>query len=349
MTALTFSTDQRKSGSGIGLIVGATLLLALVTIFSFCIGRYPIAPLDLLHFAETALGVREMPDARYRIIHSILFDARLPRIGAAALIGASLSITGATYQAVFRNPLVSPDLLGVLSGAGFGAALGIILGAGISGVQTLSFLGGISAVILAVLVARSFAARSILMLVFGGLVSTALFTALLSILKYVADPERQLPDIVFWLLGSLTQVQLAQLPTIAFILGLSLFSLAGLGRMLDALAMGDDEARTLGVPVEVLRLGAIATATILAALTVSIAGMIGWIGLIIPHVARLLTGPANSRVLPLAACLGAVFLLLCDDLARSISEEEIPVGILVDLIGVLAFLGVLRFLRRGWI
>ncbi|ACB95628.1 FecCD family ABC transporter permease [Beijerinckia indica] len=348
MTAITFAKDTIKTAPGKSLLAFACLLLVLVVSISFCIGRYPIAPGDLFLFTVTAFGGHALPSDRYALIHSIFVGSRLPRIAGAAIIGASLAVAGTTYQAVFRNPLISPDLVGVLSGAGFGAALGIVYDTGPFGMQVLAFLGGISAVAISVTVARSFESRSMLMLVFGGLVSTALFTALLSILKYIADPERQLPDIVFWLLGSLTQIQLRQLPLLAGALALGLFVLSTLGRMLDALSMGDDEARTLGVPVEALRLGAIAIATILAALTVSAAGMIGWLGLIVPHIARLMGGPSNGRLLPLAACYGAIFLLICDDLARTLSEEEIPVGILVDLFGVLIFLAVLRFLRRGW-
>ncbi|MFT8778188.1 MAG: iron ABC transporter permease, partial [Gluconacetobacter liquefaciens] len=233
--------------------------------------------------------------------------------------------------------------------AGFGAALGIVAGASPMGMHLLSFVGGAVAVAAAVGVARLFDAASMLMLVFGGLVSTALFTALLSLLKYVADPDKQLPDIVFWLLGSLTQVTETDVGMMAVPVAIGVVGLTLCGRMLDALAMGDDEARTLGVPVDVLRYGVIAVATVLSAVTVSVAGMIGWIGLIVPHVARLLAGPCNARVLPLSACLGGGFLLICDDLARCVSVEEIPVGLVADLLGVCVFLCVLRLIRRGWV
>ncbi|MBB2201374.1 FecCD family ABC transporter permease [Gluconacetobacter tumulisoli] len=322
------------------------VLLAGLAITSLRIGRYPVGFGDIASvLLDDGTG---MPVERQALLHTIVVQTRLPRIAGAIVVGAALSVSGAGYQAVFRNPLVSPGLLGVLAGAGFGAALGIVGDVGATGVHVLSFLGGGLAVAAGVGVARLFDAASILMLVFGGLVSSALFTALLSLLKYVADPERQLPDIVFWLLGSLTQVDMSDLLTISVPVlgGIVLLSLCG--RMLDALAMGDDEARTMGVPVGVLRYGVIAVATVLSALTVSIAGMIGWIGLIVPHVARLLAGPRNTRVLPLSACLGGAFLLLCDDLARSISAEEIPVGLIADVLGVMVFVSVLRLVRRGW-
>ncbi|MFW7266518.1 FecCD family ABC transporter permease [Gluconacetobacter sp. Hr-1-5] len=321
-------------------------LLTLVVV-SLGLGRYRVPLGELMAVLLGRDGA--MPEARRALLHSILLATRLPRVAGAVVVGAALSVSGAGFQAVFRNPLVSPGLLGVLAGAGFGAALGIVAGASSLGMHLLSFGGGAVAVVAAVGVARLFDAVSMLMLVFGGLVSTALFTALLSLLKYVADPDKQLPDIVFWLLGSLTQVTETDVGMMAIPVAIGIVGLTLCGRMLDALAMGDDEARTLGVPVGVLRYGVIAVATVLSAVTVSVVGMIGWIGLIMPHVARLLAGPCNARVLPLSACLGGIFLLICDDLARCVSVEEIPVGLIADLLGVCVFLCVLRLIRRGWV
>ncbi|GAA4494637.1 FecCD family ABC transporter permease [Gluconacetobacter tumulicola] len=323
--------------------LGGLLLLMVV---SLGLGWYRVPLGDLVGVLVGRDG--GMPEGRRALLHSIVLGTRLPRIAGAVVVGGALSVSGAGFQAVFRNPLVSPGLLGVLAGAGFGAALGIVAGASPMGMHLLSFAGGAVAVAVAVGVARLFDAASMLMLVFSGLVSTALFTALLSLLKYVADPDRQLPDIVFWLLGSLTQVTGGDLGMMVAPVAIGIVALTLCGRMLDALAMGDDEARTLGVPVGVLRYGVIAVATVLSAVTVSVAGMIGWIGLIVPHVARLLAGPCNARVLPLSACLGGAFLLVCDDLARCVSVEEIPVGLIADLLGVVIFLGVLRLIRRGW-
>lgn len=333
--------------------VPAILLFALPAVgllglaaLSLAIGRYPVSVPDIVAILSGHDG--GMAPARRAVLRAILIQARLPRIVGAVVVGAALSASGAGYQAVFRNPLVSPGLLGVLAGAGFGAALGIVAGAGPAGIHALSFLGGVLAVTAGAGIARLFDVRSMLMLVFGGLLSTAFFTALLSALKYVADPDRQLPDIVFWLLGSLTQVGWRDLMVAAPpVLG-GIAVLTACGRMLDALAMGDDEARTLGVPVGLLRHGVIAVASMLAALTVSVAGMIGWIGLMVPHAARLLAGPRNGLVLPLSACLGGAFLLLCDDLARVLTEQEVPVGLIVDLLSVCLFVGVLRLVRRGW-
>ncbi|KAB8123535.1 iron ABC transporter permease [Komagataeibacter medellinensis] len=318
-------------------------LLALIVV-SACVGRFPLAVGQVFHVLLAPHTTGNGAD----MVRSILLGARLPRIGGAVCMGAALSVAGAAYQAVFRNPLVSPGLLGVLAGAGTGAALGIVWNLGHGGVAGLSFLGGLVAVGVGVGIAQVFDAASMMMLVFGGLISSALFTALLSLLKYVADPQNQLPDIVFWLLGSLTQVTSGALGVLAGPVAVGIVLLCACGRMLDGLAMGDEEARTLGIPVVALRYGVIGAATVLAALTVSVAGMIGWVGLVVPHVARLLVGPCNMRVLPVSACIGAMFLLVCDDLARTLSAEEIPVGLIADLLGVVVFIAVLPLLRRGW-
>ncbi|AQU89078.1 ABC transporter permease [Komagataeibacter nataicola] len=320
-----------------------------LAVFSACIGRFAVQPGQVLHALAASMGLMAGANTpQTHMVHSVVFGARLPRIGGAICVGAALSVAGAAYQAVFRNPLVSPGLLGVLAGAGTGAALGIVWGLGPVGVAGLSFAGGLLAVACGVGVAHLFDATSMLMLVFGGLISSALFTALLSLLKYIADPQNQLPDIVFWLLGSLTQVTPHALGVMAGPVVVGIVLLSACGRMLDGLAMGDEEARTLGIPVMALRYGVIGAATVLAALTVSVAGMIGWVGLVVPHVARLLVGPCNMRVLPASACLGGMFLLVCDDLARTLSVEEIPVGLIADLLGVALFVAVLPLLRRGW-
>jgi iron complex transport system permease protein len=190
---------------------------------------------------------------------------------------------------------------------------------------------------------------SVVMLVLGGIISGALFTAILSLVKYTADPYNQLPAIVYWLMGSLASADLKDLTRLALPMSTGVLLLASLGRALDALAMGDDEARSLGVPVTAVRFLVIGAATLVSALTVSMAGMIGWVGLLVPHVARLLTGPGNTRLLPASAMLGAIFLLLADGIARNIATTEIPIGIVTELLGIPAFLVVLHRARRGWV
>ena len=325
------------------------LLLIVTALLSLLLGRYAISPLELLHFLTTLCGVGDMPVERYRLIHSLLIDARAPRMFAGMLVGAGLSVSGAAYQAVFRNPLVSPGLLGVLSGCAFGAALGIICHWQALPIAVLSCVTGLIAVAVGVGIAHLFQTTSILLLVLGGIVANALFTSLLSITQYLADPVDQLPSIVYWLLGSLSAVDRSTLLIIGPVLTVAIVLLCLAGRAIDALSLSDDEALSLGVPVQRIRYGVIVLATLICALTVSLAGMVGWIGLLVPHLARLLVGPGNVRLLPVSACLGGAFLLAADGVARSLSAGEIPLGIITELFGAIAFVLVLHRVRRGWL
>lgn len=325
----------------------ACLLLIAATIGALGTGRLPIATGDILDFLLASAGLGDMAADRHDMLYNLLVEIRLPRILAAMLVGASLAVSGASFQAVFRNPLVSPDLLGVMSGSAFGATLAMIFSMSWLNVQILAFIMGLVAVATGVGIALLFGRLSVLMLILGGVISSGLFSALMSILKYLADPEDQLPSIIYWLMGSLARAELVQtlwllVPTLVCIVVLCL-----LGRSLDILSQGDDEALALGVSVRPLRATVIVLATLISALTVSLAGMVGWVGLIIPHIARLLVGPAHHRLLPLSALLGALFLLLCDTTARSVSSVEIPIGILTELIGIPVFLLVLHRIRRG--
>ncbi|WP_213881129.1 iron ABC transporter permease [Pseudomonas sp. dw_358] len=327
-------------------LISALALLLVTALVSLTLGRYPISLGELLHFL-TASG--NLPADRVSLLHSVIIDTRLPRILAAALVGAGLSVSGAAYQAVFRNPLVSPGLLGVLSGCALGASLAIVLGLHGLWISVLACVAGLLAVAVGVGVAALFTSPSILMLVLGGIVSNALFTALLSIVQYLADPQEQLPTIIYWMLGSLSAVDHHALALTAPVLTLAIVLMCGLGRVIDALSLSDDEAHSLGVPVHLIRYGVIALATLISALTVSIAGMVGWVGLLVPHLARFLVGPNSARLLPISACLGGVFLLAADAIARSLSAGEIPLGIITELFGAVAFVLVLSRVRRGWL
>ncbi|MCE1169956.1 MAG: iron ABC transporter permease [Azovibrio sp.] len=315
---------------------------------SLSLGRYPLPPGEVLHFLLHQLGLGELEAQRQALLHNLIVDIRLPRVLTAVLVGAALSISGAAYQAVFRNPLVSPGLLGVLPGAAAGAALGLVFSDSWWIMQVAAFATGFLAVAIGVGIAGLFGG-SLVMLVLGGIISGALFTALLSLVKYVADPYNQLPAIVYWLMGSLATADLPDLARVAIPMGLGILLLASLGRALDALSMGDDEAATLGLPIRSVRYGVIALATLISALTVSLAGVIGWVGLLVPHIARLITGPGNRLLLPASALLGAIFLLLADGLARNLAETEIPIGIVTELLGIPAFLLVLHRARKGWV
>jgi iron complex transport system permease protein len=249
---------------------------------------------------------------------------------------------------MFVNPLVSPSLLGVLSGASFGAALGMVFFKNWYEVQLASFLGGVAAVLVAVGLARVYRISGTIMLVLGGVISGALFAALLSLVKYLADPYNQLPAIVYWLMGNLsladrTTVLRVSLP---ICLGLGILMLSA--RKLNVLSMGDEEAAALGINVQRVRLLVITAATLISALTVVIAGAVGWVGLIIPHIARMLVGPDNTTLLPVSALLGAGYLIVVDDVARLAFAFELPIGIVTALVGIPFFMLVLGNARKGW-
>lgn len=325
------------------------LLLLTAMLLSLLWGRYSLSITDLTEFVATGLGLGDMPADRYQLIHSLVLDARLPRMLAGVLVGAGLSVSGAAYQAVFRNPLVSPGLLGVLSGCAFGAALGIVWHWPALAIALLSCVTGLIAVAVGVGIAQLFQNTSILLLVLGGIVANALFTSLLSMTQYIADPVDQLPGIVYWLLGSLSAVDRHILWLTGPVLAVAILLLCAAGRAIDALSLSDDEALSLGVPVRKVRFGVIVLTTLICALTVSLAGMVGWIGLLVPHLARLLVGPGNVRLLPVSACLGGVFLLIADGVARSVSASEIPLGVMTELFGAVAFVLVLHRVRKGWL
>ncbi|HEY0283331.1 MAG TPA: iron ABC transporter permease [Rhizomicrobium sp.] len=328
------------------LVLAAGLVLAMMLALS--VGKYPVAIGEIPRFFLASLGLCDMAADRYAALANVIIDIRLPRVLSAVLVGSALASSGAAFQAVFRNPLVSPGLLGVLSGASFGAALGIVLGVSWYVVQSLAFVMGLGAVVFGVAVARLFGNAATLTLVLGGMVSGALFASLLSITKYIADPMNALPNIVYWLMGNLAQSNLHQIAWLTIPMFGGVLLLGVLGRALDALAMGDDEARSLGVPVGVIRFAVIATATLISSLTVSIAGMIGWIGLIVPHIVRLALGASNTRLMPSSALFGAMFLLGADYLARTLADTEIPIGIVTELLGIPIFLLVLSRTSRGW-
>lgn len=328
-------------------------LLLLLVVWSLTVGNYPIGLADQWRYVVTAAGggaggLSEEAASRHRLVGMVLLDIRLPRLAAAVLVGAALSASGTVFQAMFVNPLVSPGLLGVLAGAAFGAALGMLAGLSWVAVQGLAFAGGVAAVGLAVAMAGRGRGEKLLLLVLGGVISTALFTALLSAVKYVADPNNQLPAITYWLMGGLSRAdkEAMLLAGPAFCLGLAL-----LGRFagrLDVLSCGDEEARSLGLATGRARLWLIALSTVLCALTVSIAGLVGWVGLIIPHAGRMLVGPSHGRLLPAVALLGGAYLLAVDDVSRLAFGVEIPLGILTALIGIPFFPLVLKNARRSW-
>ena len=316
----------------------ATLLVVLLIALSA--GKYPITPGELLHAIAARAGFGEgSPDAAREVAQTVIWNIRLPRIAAGLLVGAMLGAAGAAYQSMFRNPLVSPDILGVSAGAGLGAAAALFLGLPLALVQMLAFTGGLIAVgtvyAISGLVRRH---DPVLVLVLTGVAVGALLGAGISLLKLLADPYTQLPSITFWLLGSLNAVVLGDvLATLPAIL-VSLLPLALLRWRINLLSLSDEEAAALGVNVSRLRGVLIAAATLGTAAAVSLAGIVGWVGLVVPHMARLLVGPEFSRLLPASLILGGGFLVGADTLARTAVGIELPLGILTALVGAPFFL-----------
>ncbi len=325
------------------------LCLVLVSAVSLTLGKYPVRLTDMgAFFLDMVFHAGRLDPDKSRLLKNILIDIRLPRIMAALLIGASLSVSGASFQAMFVNPLVSPSLLGVLAGASFGAAMAMVFFKSWIAVQISTFVFGFLAVLVAVGMAKMYRGNTVLLLVLGGVISGALFTSLLSIIKYVADPYNQLPAITQWLMGGLALVDVHTLwvvgiPQMGAIILTFLFS-----GYLNALSMGDEEAKALGVPVEWVRMLLIFLATLMSALTVVMAGMVGWVGLIIPHIARMVVGPDNKVLIPASGLVGALYLVVVDDVCRLLFNVEIPIGITTSLVGIPFFAVILKKTRRGW-
>ena len=321
------------------------LPLAFFVVFSlsFLVGRYPVSPFTALKilfsralsfFSFERLSLSGWSGSE----EAVVLNIRFPRIASASLIGAALSVAGASYQGIFRNPMVSPDLLGASTGAGFGAALGILTGGGYFAITLSSFSFGLLAVMLAVLVARKSRIDSTLSLVLAGVMISSLFSSGTSLIKLMADTQDQLPAITYWLMGSLSSIKMKDLIFAFFPVVIGLIPVILLRWRINLLTLNEDEARSMGIEVKKMRLIVILSSTLMTAGAVAISGMIGWVGLVIPHFSRLIFGDDYSITLPSSAFLGATFLLLVDDLARIVSTAEIPLGILTSFVGAPVFL-----------
>lgn len=321
----------------------AAVLLALLAAASFAallVGPYELSVSDVAA-ALTGGGGEQA--------QTVVWNIRLPRVAGALLVGASLAAAGACYQALFRNPLVSPDILGVSAGAGLGAVAGIFLSLPVALIQLGAFAGGLAAVFLVVTIASAIRNTDrTLALVLTGVVIGALAGAATSLLKIMADPYDQLPAITFWLLGSLASVTASDItPALPAVL-VGLVPLVLLRWRINVLSLGDEEARSLGVEAGRTRLVVICAATLVTASVTAIAGVVGWIGLVIPHIARMLVGPGFGALLPVSAIVGAGFLLGVDTVARTLAPVETPLGILTAVIGAPFFIWLLATGRRGW-
>ena len=280
---------------------------------------------------------------------TVVFRIRLPRVIAAMLVGGGLSLAGASFQGLFRNPLVSPDILGVAAGAGFGAALGILVSGNPWVIQVSAFAFGIVAVAVTYGIGRVYHNSSTLILVLAGIIVGSLFSALLSLAKYVADPYDTLPAIVFWLMGSLSSVSNTDIIAVAPPILLGSLCLYLIRWRINLLSLGEEEAQALGLDTKRMTVVLVISSTIVTASAVCISGIIGWVGLVVPHIGRMLVGPDFRNLIPVSAVLGASFLLVVDDIARTLTATEIPLGILTALIGAPFFAYLLTRKKVGWI
>ncbi|HWA38727.1 MAG TPA: iron ABC transporter permease [Burkholderiales bacterium] len=327
--------------------VAAVGALVALTAVAFAVGRYPVSPGEIVALLGAKLtgGPSTLPAN----VETVILQVRGPRVLAALLVGAALAAAGTAYQGMFRNPLVSPDILGVSSGAALGAVLAIFLSLNAVMIQLFAFAGGLAAVGLVYGVGGRMRGHDpLLALVLTGVVIGTLLGSAIALLKYLADPYNQLPAITYWLLGSLASITPRDLAAAAPLALLGLAPMLLLRWRMNLLALPDDEARALGVNTARLRLLIVAAATLMTATAVAISGIIGWIGLLIPHAARLLVGPDFGRLLPLAMVLGAAFLLAVDTLGRTVATIEIPPGVLTALLGTPFFLWLFAVSRRRW-
>ena len=319
---------------------------AAVFFASFLLGRYAVTPGTLFRVLSGALlspldrllGTSLAPAATWSgREQAVILNIRLPRVALAAVVGAALSAAGAAYQGMFRNPMVSPDILGASNGAGFGAALGILLSFGYFGVTLSAFLFGVGAVAMAWIVSRVSRMNATLSMVLAGIVVGSLFSAGTSFVKLVADTNDQLPAITYWLMGSLSSAKTRDLLFALIPVAVGIVPLLLLRWKINFLTLGEEEARSLGINTNRLRLIIVICATLITAASVAVSGMIGWIGLVIPHFARMLFGHDYKRLLPASMLLGATFLVVVDNIARLAASSEIPLGVLTSFVGAPVF------------
>ena len=337
------STARARSAQAAGAAAGRfrlvmaslALLLAVTAVASLCLGRYSLTGTEVM---AVLLPDGWLSVETNRMMENIVLNVRLPRVLLAIIAGAGLAMSGAAFQALFANPLAAPDTLGVATGASFGAVMGI---------QLMSLATGLSAVFFVIVISRVRNTSSILMIILSGMVVGALFSALVSLVKYAADPQDVLPSITFWMMGALTGATkssvLAGTPMV--LLGMLILWL--LRWRLNVTTLPTDEAASLGIPVRRIRAGVIIAATMITASVVSMCGLIGWVGLLVPHAARMVFGANNRFVLPASMVMGALFMLVIDTVARTATQSEIPVSILTAVVGAPFFIYLLR--RTGGI
>lgn len=326
---------------------GAVLVILPIAIFFFSlsIGAYqvPLGDVRSIVLGAMAGASGDMGD----LTTSVVMQTRLPRVVAASLVGAGLAVAGAVFQGIFKNPLASPYTLGVSNGAGFGAGLAIIMSLGAASIQLFAVCFGLLAVGLTFLIAAR-GRKDTVTLVLAGMLIGSLFASLVSLLKFVADPTEKLPQIVYWIMGTLSGVGIDEIARILPLYTLCMVVIILFRWRINVLSMGDQEARSLGVNVRVDRTVVIGASSMLTALVVSISGIIGWVGIVIPHLSRMLVGPDFRRLVPASASLGICYLLVIDDICRTLTATEIPIGVITGIIGVPMFLYFIYKKKVNW-
>ena len=329
-----------------GLAIATAVLIAGL-LLAFTVGRYPVSLAELANVLFSKITAHR-PDVS-PAVESVIMQVRGPRVLAAALVGAALAVAGTAFQGLFRNPLVSPDILGASSGAALGAVIGIFFSLGVVAIQAFAFVGGLLAVAAVYVIGSAVRSRDpILVLVLTGVVVGALLGAGVGLVKYLADPYNQLPAMTFWLLGSLAAANVSDLLPLFGPVAIGTAVLIALRWRMNVMLLPEEEARSLGVATGPLRIAIVAAATLTTSASVATAGIIGWVGLVVPHLARSLVGPDFARLLPAAAILGGGYLLLIDTLARTAAEVEIPLGILTAVVGTPFFIWLLASMQRNW-
>lgn len=338
---------EQKLGKPLSLWAKAGILAALVIIIvaSFSVGKYPIPPSELIPAILNSIFNPEAVDPQTQ---TALFNIRLPRILVVVMVGAALAAAGAAYQGMFRNPLVSPDLLGASAGASLGACLALVLDMPSTMIQVFAFVGGMVAVGCVVWLNRVIRYDELLGLVLGGILISTLFQSGVSLLKFLADSNDKLPEITFWLMGGFSRVDQNDLFAIVIPMAAG-FGVLMLERWkLNTLSFGEEEARSLGINISRVRLVVIFASTLIVSVSVAVSGVVGWVGLVIPHLARAIVGPNYRALIPASMFIGASYLLLVDDLCRMLLSLEIPIGILTAIIGVPFFIVIFKHNMKGW-
>jgi len=384
LTARTNGAEKKIRNLSINFLLGG--LLAILFLSSLLLGRYPVDPYEvclillsgIVDVASWLLGLpaqafsplagifppvtgavagyldglasllRPVPHTWPPVMDTVIWQIRLPRTLAVVLVGAGLAVSGATFQGTFRNPLVSENILGVAAGASVGAAIGILLGQGPLVMQAYAFTAGVLAVALTYMISRVYRSNPTLVLVLAGIIVGSLFSAVTSLLKYVADPYTKLPDITYWLMGSFAKISQQDVLIATPIIMVPMLAIMLIRWRLNILSMGDEEARSLGLNTKTLRTLVILCSTLITAAAVSISGIIGWVGLIIPHIGRMLVGPDHKSLIIASMLIGASFLLVVDDVCRNLTSVEIPVSIVTSVIGAPIFLYLLKKSKEQW-